>query len=285
MDSRIREIEQWVTEAKTDLGEHGREAYLNKLYLLDAEIRSVIRESGMQPAAASPQSAGRRVRRQHAIPVFASGALGVTLAVVSTVYFAFPGLSFPAGSQPASRMAAVPATQYIYVPVPQGEELVDFNRSGEALLTQLPGSPSEEKAGEVTPSNEQASADGTAVSPVSSKPSALAQSPTQMPVTIPAARESTKPAASQPQPSSKQPEPKLVASVPEKTPVRAAEALPAETQRSSASAQESSAVQIIPTSSVSDVNKVAVDSGDKPRLPDPKALDKLLRDKLEGKNS
>jgi hypothetical protein len=92
MDSRIREIEQWIAEAKHDLGERGREAYLEKLYLLDAEIRNVIRENGVPPQSASPRAAVRRVRRWHAPQALASGAaFGIMLLAASTVYFASPG--------------------------------------------------------------------------------------------------------------------------------------------------------------------------------------------------
>jgi hypothetical protein len=280
MDSRIREIEQWVTEAKTDLGEHGREAYLNKLYLLDAEIRSVIRESGMQSATASPQSAGRRVRRQHAFPVFASGALGVLLLTVSIVYFASPGLGLPVGDKPQT-LAVLPEPRLVYLPVPIGEELA-IDPAGNLHLTTLPGSPSEEKAGrETTPSNEQASADGAAASPVSSKPSALAQTPPQMPVSIPASREHTIP----------QPMMRSEASMQESA-IRDAvpslggspdASLPSE--RRVGDQQEADSVQIVPASAGIDVNKQTVDSGDKLKLLKTDALKKQMRDELDGKIS
>lgn len=282
MDSRIREIEQWVTEAKTDLGEHGREAYLNKLYLLDAEIRSVIRESGMQPGTASPQSAGQRVRRKHAIPVFASGALGVLLTAVSTVYFAFPGLGLPYAR--GVHAAAPPAAERVYLPIPSGEELV-IDPAGVLHLTTLPGSPSEEKAGEKTPSNEQASADGAAVSPVSSKPSALAQTPPQMPVTIPA---SHKVAANKA--ADKQPMQQLAsAAVPaESSPVAEKPTVASVTpplERSAAGQSDADAVQVIPATAGAAVDKPLVDSVDKLKLLQTDALKKQLRDELDGKIS
>ena len=56
MDSRIREIEQWIAEAKQDLGECGQEAYVKKLFLLDAEIRAILRENGILPGAVSPRT-------------------------------------------------------------------------------------------------------------------------------------------------------------------------------------------------------------------------------------
>jgi len=87
MDSRIREIEQWVVEAKTDLGECGREAYLRKLFLLDAEIRAVLKDNkGILPETVSPRRQAKRVRR-FSTPTFAmGGVLGALLLTASTVY-------------------------------------------------------------------------------------------------------------------------------------------------------------------------------------------------------
>jgi hypothetical protein len=93
MDSRIREIEQWLSEAKQDLGECGREAYIRKLFLLDAEIRAVIKENGAVPEIGSPQSQAKRVRRLGS-PALALGALGVAL-LTATVYFVQPAVSVP----------------------------------------------------------------------------------------------------------------------------------------------------------------------------------------------
>lgn len=86
MDSRIREIEQWVAEAKNDLGECGREAYINKLYLLDAEIRAIIKEDRSLPAAGSPRQRQGHVRRFTLPALSAVGAVGVLLLAASAAY-------------------------------------------------------------------------------------------------------------------------------------------------------------------------------------------------------
>lgn len=90
MDSRIREIEQWVAEAREGLSDGGREAYLCKLYLLEAEIRAVIKENGMLPQGVSPRPVEKRVRRS-ASPALAfnmSVALaGVCVLAATTFYF------------------------------------------------------------------------------------------------------------------------------------------------------------------------------------------------------
>lgn len=272
MDSRIREIEQWVTEAKTDLGEHGREAYLNKLYLLDAEIRSVIRESGMHPAAASPQSAGRRVRRQHAIPVFASGALGVLLAAVSTVYFASPGLSLPFGAS----VQSAPQVRVVRTPVNiPGDEQIVIDEHGKSYLTTLPGSPSEEKAGKETPSVDQAPAAGAAVSTVSSKPSALAQTPPQVPVTTSVPRMESGGTPSKPTPPREAPAIVLAS---------ASVAEPAADKDAPKPAKTpvlEEAVPVIPVALAADVNKPAGDKVDKSKLVDFKTLGDLLKSDLD----
>ena len=91
MDSRIREIEQWVAEAKEDLGECGQEAYIRKLYLLDAEIRAIIKENGILPGASSPQPRQTRQVRRFTVPALAfSGVLSVLLLAATTVYFIQP---------------------------------------------------------------------------------------------------------------------------------------------------------------------------------------------------
>jgi hypothetical protein len=84
MDNRLREIEQWVAEARDGLGDGGREAYVRKLYLLDAEIRAVIKDSGILPQADSPRPATSLVRHLSslALPV----ASAVVVLAVATVY-------------------------------------------------------------------------------------------------------------------------------------------------------------------------------------------------------
>jgi hypothetical protein len=109
MDSRIREIEQWVVEAKTDLGECGREAYLRKLFLLDAEIRAVLKDNkGILPEVVSPRRQAKRVRR-FSTPAFAmGGVLGALLLTASTVYLSgLPG--FLASRRTPSTPAATSA--------------------------------------------------------------------------------------------------------------------------------------------------------------------------------
>jgi hypothetical protein len=87
MDSRIREIEQWIAEAKSDLGECGREAYLRKLYLLDAEIKAVLKDNhGILPETASPRFREKRVRRFPTPSLALAGMAGVLLLTASTVY-------------------------------------------------------------------------------------------------------------------------------------------------------------------------------------------------------
>lgn len=105
MDSRIREIEQWVAEAKANLGDCGRDAYINKLYLLDAEIRAVIRENGI-PAATSPGQQFGRVRRPMVPALPIAGALGVLFLVAATVYFAIQLTGDPSATAPGLRAAA-----------------------------------------------------------------------------------------------------------------------------------------------------------------------------------
>ncbi len=90
MDSRIREIEQWVAEAREGLSDGGREAYLCKLYLLEAEIRAVIKENGMLPQGVSPRPEERRVRRSatSALAFGMTAALaGVCVLAATTFYF------------------------------------------------------------------------------------------------------------------------------------------------------------------------------------------------------
>jgi hypothetical protein len=103
MDSRIREIEQWVAKAKADLGECGQEAYIRKLYLLDAEIRAIIRENGILPGATSPEPQQQRHVRRFTVPALAvSGVLGVLLLAATTVYLTQPLLMGRAPQPPAA---------------------------------------------------------------------------------------------------------------------------------------------------------------------------------------
>jgi len=122
MDSRIREIEQWIAEAKHDLGECGREAYINKLYLLDAEIRAIIKEDKSLPAANSPRQRGNIVRRFSLPTTAVAAAVGLLLLTASTVYFTSqPAASWlVAFTQPAESSQprpAAPAAQPSLSPV------------------------------------------------------------------------------------------------------------------------------------------------------------------------
>lgn len=87
MDSRIREIEQWVAEAREGLCDGGREAYLRKLYLLEAEIRAVIKENGVLPEGLSPAAQGERVRRYHPPALAFSAAASVLVLAAASFYF------------------------------------------------------------------------------------------------------------------------------------------------------------------------------------------------------
>jgi hypothetical protein len=120
MDSRIRELEQWLAEAKEDLGTRGQEAYLRKLYLLDAEIRAVIKASGAQPEAGSPQPKERLVRgrvqsRQRWVlapgmaMVLVTGGLG--LLATTAVLYGGPALE---GAGTMLARLAQPGTQNVY---------------------------------------------------------------------------------------------------------------------------------------------------------------------------
>ena len=118
MDSRIREIEQWVTEAKNDLGECGREAYINKLYLLDAEIRAIIKEDGSLPAASSPRQRQGHVRRFSVPVISAVGIVGVLLLAASTAYLltelnSLNGLQLAQADPPSPTVAIQPAVSHM----------------------------------------------------------------------------------------------------------------------------------------------------------------------------
>lgn len=130
MDSRIREIEQWIAEAKQDLGECGREAYISKLYLLDAEIRAIIKEDGSLPAASSPRQRANNVRRRSLPTAAFATAVGVLIVAASTVYFTVmpvPSETLTAGA-PAMGAGQVPPPEMISAAfIPQqipGEEIL-----------------------------------------------------------------------------------------------------------------------------------------------------------------
>jgi len=132
MDSRIREIEQWVAEARNDLGECGQEAYVRKLFLLDAEIRAVIKETGILPDAGSPRHQARRVRRFLSPALALSGAAGAVLLTATTVYLSGMHFNPSTPTPPPTRLASADpggpgkqqsARAYIPASVP-GEEIL-----------------------------------------------------------------------------------------------------------------------------------------------------------------
>jgi hypothetical protein len=130
MDSRIREIEQWVAEAKSDLGECGREAYLRKLFLLDAEIRAMLKDNaGILPEAVSPRPREKRVRRLTTPRLALAGVAGTLLLAASTVYLAQNGLW--ASTPGPSTLAAAPATHNLALAASHNPRLPD----GEILIT------------------------------------------------------------------------------------------------------------------------------------------------------
>ncbi len=109
MDSRIREIEQWIAEAKSELGECGREAYLRKLYLLDAEIKAVLKDNrGILPETVSPRLREKRVRRFSTPSLALAGIAGVLLLTASTVYLTPVWLAQRANHSGASPAATSP---------------------------------------------------------------------------------------------------------------------------------------------------------------------------------
>lgn len=159
MDSRIREIEQWIAEAKQDLGECGREAYINKLYLLDAEIRAIIREDGSLPAANSPRQQVNNVRRLSLPTAAIATAVGVLLLAASTVYFIAVPVAAPilasnqsaagaSGLKPSleSQPEIIPAA---YIPRQiAGEEVLPFNWEPTAEYTVAASAPRPAAAGQ-----------------------------------------------------------------------------------------------------------------------------------------
>jgi hypothetical protein len=180
MDSRIREIEQWVDEAKRGLDECGREEYFRKLFLLDAEIRAAIKDSGCIPEAASPQRQVKRVRRFVNPSLALSGAFGVLLLAATTVYLNGPHmLSAPAMANAARGTGQAnstydPQLDRGHIPASiEGEEIIPF----EMLLAAA--SQSQQPETSVTVPTGQAALDGGSV--VGIKPGVMADAkPGQM---------------------------------------------------------------------------------------------------------
>ncbi len=148
MDSRIREIEQWVAEAKLGLSECGQEEYFRKLFLLDAEIRTAIKQSGCVPEAASPQHQAKRVRRFRNPSLATSGALGLLLLAATAVFLNRPHAPFvPVMATTAQPVAAAdstydPRTDPGHIPAfIEGEEVLGGSVLLAALLDQqsMPG--------------------------------------------------------------------------------------------------------------------------------------------------
>jgi hypothetical protein len=131
MDSRIREIEQWIEKAKTGLSDGGREEYVKKLFLLDAEIRAVIKENGNIPGVNySPERRGRGARRFATNLAAAGAAVSVLVLAAAAAWFANPVSQAPAkaGKGPANLAASeVPVVPVVAPHIPasiSGEEVV-----------------------------------------------------------------------------------------------------------------------------------------------------------------
>jgi hypothetical protein len=196
MDSRIREIEQWIAEAKHDLGECGREAYINKLYLLDAEIRAIIKEDESLPAANSPRQRGNIVRRFSLPTTAVAAAVGLLLLTASTAYLtAQPAASWlVAFTQPAESSQPRPAaaaTQpslspvgYIPSRIP-GEEILPAG--WQPPVTAQANSPSEPGASAaiILAAADQPAVSNSSAQPAAADPGSVATEPAA--VEVPAA--------------------------------------------------------------------------------------------------
>lgn len=214
MDSRIREIEQWVAEAKLGLSECGQEEYFRKLFLLDAEIRTAIKQSGCVPEAASPQHQAKRVRRFYSPGAAVTGAFGVLLLAATTVLLNRPQAPLApvmaTTGQPAPAAASTydPRTDPGHIPASiEGEEVLGGSVLLSALLAQssAPESqlaaglqPAEHGAGATAPPQQPAGAGrgaASAAAPKYAPPASKAGGPRAPAVEIMA---SAKPAQPQP---------------------------------------------------------------------------------------
>jgi hypothetical protein len=110
MDSRIREIEQRLGRAREGLAEGGREDYLKQLYLLDAEIRAVIRENGSLPEHLREllQDAAPRRRKS---PLRTAGMALALMLVVAGATFGVAWLNTGAATAPAVTAGLEPAAE------------------------------------------------------------------------------------------------------------------------------------------------------------------------------
>lgn len=122
MDSKLREIEQRLAKAKAGLIEGGQDDYLQQLYLLDAEIRTVIKENGILPKAFSPRPRPNTVQRL-AIPATEFGmSFGAVLLAATITYGAFQvaygGLQ-PASLNAETSLAIAPAIGTVHASLPQ----------------------------------------------------------------------------------------------------------------------------------------------------------------------
>jgi hypothetical protein len=134
MDSRLREIEQWLDEAKSDLKDNGQEAYLRKLYLLDAEIRAVIRENDPLPGVDRASLVHKPVRVIN-LPLAVAGLAAVAVfgsaLIMNQGNLRIPGLSRITPF--TGELADVPDTSGSELSMvslnrfPQGEELVSLD--------------------------------------------------------------------------------------------------------------------------------------------------------------
>lgn len=134
MDSRLREIEQWLDEAKSDLKDNGQEAYLRKLYLLDAEIRAVIRENDPLPGVDRASLVHKPVRVINlplAVAGLAAFAILGTGLILNQGNLRIPGLSritpFTGELAGVTDASGSELTMASLNRFPQGEELVSLD--------------------------------------------------------------------------------------------------------------------------------------------------------------
>jgi hypothetical protein len=104
MDGRLREIEQWLQSAKAELRDGDTGAYIDRLYLLNAEIRNTLRDHHSDPAPP------RRTTRPWLLP-----SLGmVTAALVLAAAFSLSGTLIPSVTDnisPATRTDTAISTE------------------------------------------------------------------------------------------------------------------------------------------------------------------------------
>jgi hypothetical protein len=220
------------------------------------------------------------VRRQHAIPAFASGAaLSALLLAASTVYFASPGISLPwSRPKPAAStrlVAQAPSGQELALAA-GGEERIFTSADAETQSHPLNDALKLTKRGEGGATNPPVmQAPGAEVSlNGNSKPSALAHPSAPAPA-------STSPKPAQPRPlapkpaASPAPPPVIMASLPAAAPqtAPAMAKLPAKNN-------EATAVELL---GAQPVHNRPADNGDSEHKLDLSALTKTAEDSLKGR--